>query len=439
MTPTIPRDRPSLAFEVAVPEPWYESYARPVLSPGGDLVLLSGGWDQYAVAADHPALVAVDAATGAVRFTHRIRTLRPGMTECQIGLPVARGGRIGVAIYQWDVSVAVHWLDEQGALVREDDLAAGRESELDVRAADSGIKLWLQPLGLAGDSYVASWIYRVVRASHLQCRAIRDGALRWEAKGRLVGLSDDLLLLETDPPRPQRRELGAAIVAHALSDGGQRWQLPPVPVRQQRVRSPVGIDGDTFVFIDRSRRGDALAAREMGVLELAVAEDSEDWARLEDLWDRDHPLPGDEVVALDVASGTERWRHALPASAHSVVCARDGVWVVADAPASASDRRATLCRLGGATAVSRPLPLGASTVVAADGELLLLANERELAAVTSDERAALRWRIDLPADVRAEGPVVSDRLLGAAAVTLGDGCIYLRRDDRLWCLRGSGV
>src|SRR5262249_41828485 len=149
------------------------------------------------------------------------------------------------------------------------------------------------------------------RRCHLQCRAIDDGRPRWEADARLVASAPAAAIVETDPPRGDRRPEGAAIVAHALSDGGRLWALPPGALRAIRARSPVAVCGDSFLFVDRAEQADVLDAREAGVLDLAVATDSEDFDELERRWDADHPLPGETIVAVDVVSGRERWRRRV--------------------------------------------------------------------------------------------------------------------------------
>lgn len=424
-----------------MPPAWFESYERPVLSRDGDLVLLSGGWDQYAHEEDGSVLVALDSATGAVRFDHRVPQLRPGMSECQVGLPaVAPDGRIAVAVYQWDVSMVVHWLDEHGTLLREDDLGALRESALHLKECDSGIKLWLQPLVVAGDSYLTSWVYRV-RSYHLECRSANDGAFRWETDARLCAVSGSVAIVETDPPRnPERRLEGARIAGHALANGKERWTLGPIRLRNNvRQRSPLGLAGDAFLTIDRTARADAFLAREAGIVELAMATDIEDFEELERRWDAGHPEPGDDLVSLDTATGAERWRRPLRGAARSVAGARDAVCAVVaplNGGTGATDASAELCSFdaNGAVIATHPLAMQDPVVVATDGTLVLVATKHALVAMPLDAPERELWRVDLPFDIRAESAAVGDRNLDETTATLAGDRIYMRKSSRLCCL-----
>jgi hypothetical protein len=139
-----------------------------------------------------------------------------------------------------------------------------------------------------------------------------------------------------------------------------------------------------------------LDAREAGVLDLAVATDSEDFDELERRWDADHPLRGETIVAVDVVSGRERWRRRVAGSVRSIVGGPGTAWAVCAPPPHAADRHATLEKLSadGSDSVGAPT-LDDPVVVDADDETVLLATARELVAIAGADPRTDFWRVDI--------------------------------------------
>ncbi len=230
---SIPRRTPRLVFEREVPKSWFGFYETPVASP--EVVLLACGWgDDRDLAERRPALIALDARTGAERFRLEVPVLRPGATEGQVSpAAVLPDGRVLVAVYQWDAALTVHLLGCDGRVERADEIGEeGRMVELDLYGADSGVKLFLGRPVVAGDAYLVSWVYRG-RSQHLMARSLQSGAPLWERDEWLLACAGGVAIGETDPPL-RVRPTGAEVV------GPRAGGRPGAVAARARVRARGG-------------------------------------------------------------------------------------------------------------------------------------------------------------------------------------------------------
>jgi hypothetical protein len=218
-----------------------------------------------------------------------------------------------------------------------------------------------------------------------------------------------------------------------LANGGERWALPPRPVMPVRMRSLAGLLADAVVFVDRRARGEAIVAREGGVLDLAMESGIEDWDELERRWDEIHPAPSEELVAHDALSGRERWRVALEGPASSIACAPDLVCAVIAAPSGAllervdaNGRRVGLDRV----------PWERPVLAAVDSSHALVVTQSELVCVSTAHPDAVAWRLPLPATPVVDRPNPGDRDLVETSIALANGKLYLRHEDQLYCYSG---
>lgn len=429
-------ERPSLAYQADVPEAWHESYQQAVA--GNGLVLVVGGWGD--TAGDRGVvLVALDSMSGAERFRVQVPVERPGATACQVGIPaLLPDGHILLPVYQWDTSLVIYVLDPQGSVVRVDDLAAGREAELDVFSGDLYIKLWLEPLLVDADSYLVSWAYRS-RRCHVQCRDVGRGTVRWEAAERVLAVADGITVSETDALRAGAKRMhGSELVGRRTGDGATRWRLPRQPELPMRMRSVAGRLGGSVLFVDRRRRAHSLANEVAGlVAETGVLPHRIDLSQLERGRDsRQPPLPPEELVSYDPTNGHERWRRTLGGEVTSVACGPQLACAV-----TTREDRALLERVtdDGDRLDAVPVPVGDQQppdhvpVVAAVGhDRLLLATARELVCVSLTDPGDVLWRLALPAAPRASRPHPPDRRISMTSISLADNHIYLRVGNKLW-------
>jgi hypothetical protein len=453
MSRSIPRDLPRLAFDVAVPEAWWECHEMPVVT--GDTLLLACGWgDDRDRLAARPALIALDARTGAEQFRLEVPVLRPGASEGQATPPaLLPDGRILIPVYQWDVALTVYLLDSGGRTERADELGEDdRMCGLDLYGGDSGVKLFVGRPVVAAGGYLVSWVYRS-RSHHLMCRALDSGQPRWESDDWLLACAGAIAVGETEPPRHARRT-GAELVARDLARGQERWRLAPEEALEPEspgavvhdprpvLRTIVGTAGDSLVLVDRARRRDALLRRERDILDRAVESgvDEPDFDDLERRWDAEHGDDlGEDLVAHDLSTGGERWRMPVGGEATSAVSSPHATCLVSlDRPGAAS-----LVQIDGSGQVASrtelPLDPGdhrtalrAPRVVAIDDELLLWASSTELVCVELARPGAPLWRLPLPDPCECDRPRPRDRQLRGASITVAGGRLYLRAGRRAW-------
>ncbi|HTE49228.1 MAG TPA: PQQ-binding-like beta-propeller repeat protein [Kofleriaceae bacterium] len=448
----IPRRLPRLAFACEVPGAWWGFHEVPIAA--SDAILVACGWgDDRELLEKRPALVALDARSGAERFRLEVPVLRPGSSEGQVAPPaVLPDGRILVAVYQWDAALTVHVLDPDGRIAREDELGEdGRMVALDLYGADSGVKLFLGRPVAAGGAYLVSWVYRS-RSNHLMCRDLATGEPLWERDEWLLACAGGLAIGETDPPGHVRRA-GAEVVARELARGQEVWRLgpehalepdPPGAVVQDRrpvMRSAAGTVGDQVLFIDRAARREALLRRDSDVLDRAVDSGAEqpDFDELERGWDAEHgEALAEELVAHDLAGGDERWR-VRTGEVISIECAPHACCLVALDRSGAAEL-VQIDPRGHIQSRSRlPLDPGdqrparrAPRVIAIDDELLLWSSSTELVCVELARPGVELWRLPLPAPCECDPPRPRDRLLRGASIAVADGRLYLRDGRRVW-------
>ncbi|MET7402395.1 hypothetical protein ABZS66_53830 [Dactylosporangium sp. NPDC005572] len=431
-----PPRRPVLVATVPVPDAWHESYLPPAV--GGDLVLAAGGPAGAALV----ALVALDVVAAAERFRVSVPLAERGAEGSQVGLPrPLPDNRILLPVYRWDESLTVYLIDADGRILRADDLAAGREVELEVFGADGSVKLWQEPLVVGAGGYLASWAYRV-RSWHLQCRDLATGAVRWEAPERVLAVAGDVAVTETGPERPGA---GGVIVGRAVADGTERWRLPPAPDFAERARSFGAVVGDSLVLVDRVRRLAAAAAREEAIVDRAVELDLDpdrvDFDDLARAWEREHPPPGEDLVGYDVDGGHERWR--CPVDGRVVSIAAGPATVFAVAVDAARRCRLERIRLDGQRPYrDEPVPLDLDAgneppaIAYVDDVHLLLAGATELVCVSTPAPGTVVWRLPLPDSPLVPRPNPGDRGILTASIAVTQRRVAVRGFDAVRVFAG---
>ncbi|MFB9179790.1 hypothetical protein ACFFX1_16750 [Dactylosporangium sucinum] len=429
-----PAEPPALVATLPVPDAWHESYLPPAIS--GGLLLAAGGPAPGAAGDAGPdlvALVALDVVAAVERFRVSMPLAVRGAEGSQVGLPrPLPDGRILLPVYRWDESFTVYLIDADGRILREDDLAAGREVELDVYGADVGVKLWQEPLAVGADAYLASWVYRA-RSWHLQCRDLATGAARWEAPERVIVVAGEVAVTEAEPERPG---VGGTVVGRAVADGTERWRLPPAPIFPERARSFGAVVGDSLVLVDRGRRLAAAALREEAIvaraMELDVEPDRIDFDDLARAWEREHPPPGEDLVGYDLTGGHERWRYPVEGEIVSVAAGPAAVRAVTVDAA----RRCRLerIRLDGQHAHrDEPVTLDAGdeppAIAYVDDAHLLLASATELVCVSTPAPRTVRWRLPLPDSPLVPRPNPGDRRILAASIAVTRRRVAVRGFD----------
>jgi hypothetical protein len=419
-----------------VPDAWHESYLPPAVS--GGLLLTAGGPAPGATDDAEPALVALvalDVVAAAERFRVSMPLVERGVEGGQVGLPSPLpDNRILLPVYRWDESFTVYLIDADGRILREDDLAAGREIELDVYGADLSVKLWQEPLAVGAGAYLASWVYRA-RSWHLQCRDLATGAARWEAPERVIVVAGDVAVTETEPGGTWA---DGAIVGRAVADGTERWRLPPAPIFPERARTLGAVVGDTLVLVDRGRRLAAAAAREEAIVARAVELDAEpdrvDFDDLARAWEREHPPPGEDLVGYDLAGGHERWRRPVDGEVVSVAAGPATAYAVTVDAA----RRCRLERIrldGQRRYRDEPVALDIDagdeppTIAYVDEIHLLLAGATELVCVSTPAPRTVVWRLPLPDSPLVPRPNPGDRRILAASIAVTQRRIAFRSFD----------
>ncbi|MGI5246027.1 hypothetical protein [Dactylosporangium sp. CA-139066] len=416
-----PTRRPALVATLPVPDAWHESYLPPAV--GGDLLLAAGGPAPAATDDAEPsliALVALDVAAGTERFRVSMPPAARGGEASQVGLPhPLPDNRILLPVYRWEESFTVYLIDADGRILREDDLAAGREVELDVYGADLGVKLWQEPLAVGPDAYLASWVYRA-RSWHLQCRDLATGAPRWEARERVIAVAGDVAVTETAPDPP---ETGGAIVGRALADGTERWRLPPAPIYPERARTFGAVLGDSLVLVDRGRRLAAAAEREEALVDRAVELGVEpDQLDLDDL-----PLPGEDLAGYDLADGHERWR--FPVDGEVVSVAAGPTTTCAVTVDTAGRCRLERIRLDGQRDEPVTLDIDPPAIAYVDDVHLLLAGATELVCLSTLAPRTVLWRLPLPDSPLVPRPNPGDRRILTASIAVTQHRIAVRGFD----------
>ncbi|WP_238017174.1 hypothetical protein KZZ52_19875 [Dactylosporangium sp. AC04546] len=424
-----PGSCPVLVATVPVPDAWHESYLTPAVS--GGLVLAAGG---PAPGAGLVALVALDVVAAAERFRVSLPPAARGGEGSQVGLPrLLPDERILLPVYRWEESLTVYLIGADGRILREDDLAAGREVELDVYGADVGVKLWQEPLVVGAGAYLASWVYRA-RSWHLQCRDLATGAARWEAPERVLAVAGDVAVTETEPDGPGA---GGAIVGRAVADGAERWRLPPAPIFPERARSFGAVVGDSLVLVDRGRRFAAAAQREEAIvaraLELDVEPDRIDFDDLARAWEREHPPPGEDLVGYDLAGGHERWRYPVDGAVVSVAAGPAGVFAVTvDAARHCRLERIRLDGQRGYRAEPVAVDIdGPPAIAHVDDVHLLLAGATELVCVPTHAPRTVVWRLPLPDSPLVPRPNPGDRRILAASIAVTQRRVAVRGFDAI--------
>ncbi|GAA4259083.1 hypothetical protein GCM10022255_082350 [Dactylosporangium darangshiense] len=420
-----------LMATLPVPDAWHESYLPPAVN--GGLLLAAGGSAPAEPAL--VALVALDLVAAAERFRVSMPFAVRGVEGSQVGLPrPLPDDRILLPVYRWDESFTVYLIDADGRILREDDLAAGREVELDVYGADVAVKLWQEPLAVGAGAYLASWVYRA-RSWHLQCRDLATGAARWEAPERVIAVAGDVAVTETEPGGTWA---DGAIVGRAVADGTERWRLPPAPIFPERARTFGAMAGDTLVLVDRGRRLAAAAEREEAIVaravELDVEPDRVDFDDLARAWERDHPPPGEDLVGYDLAGGHERWRCPVDGEVVSVAAGPATLYAVAVDAA----RRCRLERIrldGQRRYRDEPIALDIDAgdeppaIAYVDEVHLLLAGATELVCVSTPAPRMVVWRLPLPDSPLVPRPNPGDRRILAASIAVTQRRVAVRGFD----------
>ncbi|XXY47275.1 PQQ-binding-like beta-propeller repeat protein [Sorangium sp. So ce269] len=462
--PRIPQRIPVLCFVAEAPRPWSGFLELPVVAQGA--VLLAG---------DEPCLAALDAATGQPRF---VVSWPAEGAEAYAGLPLPLdGGRVLVPVYHKDAALRVIAIGPDGEVEAVDDLGADAEQvgvDLEIVAHDLGCKLFLLPLarGIGGD-YLVSWTYRQVRFYWTECRRL-GGGLRWSAPEAMLADTDDVVLGATRPPRGaggagaagHAGPAGAAVdptdhsalVARDKRSGAVLWSVPA------QHRAVAGAGEGSFFVLDLSARAAEIAARAaawdeemLRALEADPALDEVGIEPMERSFAAQRPVrAASRLTALDARTGRAIWEQDIPGDVCSI--GGPGGGLLAAVAAEGSEVR--LYRYDAATGAARGWsPLGSSwpapptaascgasplgmdlwsaklpAIVGVDGQAIAWASPEELVAERAEPPFDRLWRWPLPAPCRAFRPRTADRHLNAAAISVGDGRIYLRDGARLWAI-----
>ncbi|MFI7455766.1 hypothetical protein ACIBQX_50500 [Nonomuraea sp. NPDC049714] len=148
-------------------------------------------------------------------------------------------------------------------------------------------------------------------------------------------------------------------------------------------------------MVDGVRRAEAEIARDVAVVDAAddTGADPDD---LERAWDREHPMPGQDLIACHLADGHVRWRLPMGGDVTSVAADATAVHAVVEDAAG----RAHLHSVDVTTPIPRPaapIPLGGATLAALDDARVLVATPDELLCLSS---GTVLWRLALPESVR---------------------------------------